>query len=256
MPGTRISEHPEWAPRVCAGDDPITGNPRQVSRTFRSTTRPPTLTPDVFVSAAVNGQTLVTASTDGRRLPQPMPAPVMQPVRRPPSGDIASRSGASRPRPALPIEQFEARHLDRAYRQWLEEGPAPCSTRYLHRVLPAALRQVVKWAGPRGRHPASHPSSPAIAAACDPDAGSGPGSHFVGRTPGAAVLAAAVAAVAIATTTGLRGGELAGLQWPDLDLDGGRLCPPRHQERRSTADGWPGHRRLTRTGWSPSTVSP
>ena len=133
------------------------------------------------------------------------------------------------------LDQLTAQHLDRIYRQWLDEGLDPSSVHHLHRVLSAALHQAVKrglvstavtdQASPPPRRPPPRelPTPQAIHRLI---------SEAEGR--GQPVLAAAIA---IATTTGLRRGELAGLQWSDLDPERGRLYV-RRAIKNDVHGGW------------------
>jgi integrase len=112
-------------------------------------------------------------------------------------------------------------HLDRTYRDWLEEGLDPSTVHHLHRVLSAALHQAVKWgllpAAVTGRASPPHRRYQPKQI---------PGPEVVQRLiavaeeRGQPIFAAAIA---IAATTGLRRGELAGLRWSDIDLDKNRL---------------------------------
>ncbi len=225
-----------WRLRVYTGADPMTGNPRQVSRTFRGTRRQADTALSNFLTEVVKGQVPVVASTNlaeylGQWLDHITPSRSTTTVRgyRFKIKRISAKLGNIR------LDRLTAQHLDRAYRQWLDEGLHPSSVHHLHRVLSAALGQAVKWglvgeavtqrATPPSRRSRSHriPTPEAIQ-----------GLISVAERRGQPVLAAAIA---IATTTGLRRGELAGLQWHDLDLDRGRLYV-RRSIKSGVNGGW------------------
>jgi integrase len=144
--------------------------------------------------------------------------------------------------------------LDRTDREWLGDGLDPSTVHHLHRILSTALRQAVKWglawsaatsrATPPTRRvqPKQVPAREVVQTLT-----------VAAQGRGQPVFAAAIA---IAATTGLRGGELAGLRLSDVDLTRGRL----HVERaiKNDLDGsWiPGRPRPTRPATSPSTPSP
>ena len=69
-----------------------------------------------------------------------------------------------------PLDKLTAQHLDRTYREWLDEGLDPSTVHHLHRVMSAALRQAVKWGLVPPRHRPGQPPAPTAAAATDPDA--------------------------------------------------------------------------------------
>jgi integrase len=211
-----------WRLRVFIGTDPVTGNPRQVSRTFRGTKKEADTALAAFLSEVVSGQALVSSSVVlseylDRWLEHITPTRSPTTVRgyRFKAKRISGKLGH------VPLDKLTAQHLDRAYRAWLTEGLDPSSVHHLHRVLSAALNQAVKWGlvlyAPTSRAtPPSRRYQPKQI----------PGPEIVQQLITAAedrgqpVLAAAIA---LAATTGLRRGELAGLQWQDVDFAAGRL---------------------------------
>ncbi len=223
MRGTRTQRSPGvWRLRVFVGSDASTGNPRQLSRTFKGTKKQADTALAGFLAEVLNGTAPMAGSaTLDEYLHQwldhitPTRSPTTVRGYRFKVKRISAKLGRVR------LDKLTAQQLDRTYREWLDEGLDPSSVHHLHRVLSAALRQAVKWgllasaptvrASPPQRllQPKAIPSPTVIqdliAAAADRDQ---------------PVLAAAIA---LAATTGLRRGELAGLRWTDIDLVAGRL---------------------------------
>jgi integrase len=237
MKGSKLERSPGvWRLRVYIGNNPATGRPIQVSRTFRGTETEADTALSTFLVDVNRGEVaLGPATTLARYLdrwldhitPTRSPATIRGyrfKVKR-----ISDRLGRTR------LDKLTAQDLDRAYRAWLDEGLDPSSVHHLHRVMSAALHQGVTWGvvpyamtdratpPPRRSRPAAIPTL-----------------HVVQRLIAAAdqrgqpVLAASIA---IAATTGLRRGELAGLRWDDVDLDHHRLHV-RRSVRSGIQGGW------------------
>jgi integrase len=221
---------------VYTGADPVTGNPRQASRTFRGTKRQADTALNNFVTEVVKGQVLLVQSTTlsaylDSWLEHIGPTRSSTTVRgyRFKINRISAKLGNIR------LDKLTAQHLDRAYRAWLDEGLDPSSVHHLHRVLSAALRQAVKWglvssavttrATPphRRNKPQAIPRSDVIQRLIS-----------TAEDRGQPVLAVSIA---LAATTGLRRGELAGLRWSDIDLGVGRLYV-RRSIKNGVAGGW------------------
>jgi integrase len=151
------------------------------------------------------------------------------------------------------LDKLTAQQLDRTYREWLDEGLDPSSVHHLHRVLSAALRQAVKW-GLLSVAPTTRASPPQQRLQPKPIPSPSVVQDLIAAAEqrGQAVLAAAIA---LAATTGLRRGELAGLRWTDIDFVAGRLhvrraikndlngawipgSPKTHQARRVALDAF------------------
>jgi integrase len=221
---------------VYTGADPVTGNPRQVTRTFRGTKRQADTALNNFVSEVVGGQVPLTGSTTlseylDNWLAHITPTRSTTTVRgyRFKIKRIDAKLGSVR------LGKLTAQQLDRVYRQWLDEGLDPSSVHHLHRILSAALRQAVKWdlvgeaATQRATPPPQRSHDHQI-----PTPGVIQQLISAAEDRGQPVLAAAIA---IATTTGLRRGELAGLRWDDLDLVRGRLYV-RRSIKKAIDGGW------------------
>ena len=115
---------------------------------------------------------------------------------------------------------LRAEHVQRLYAAKLDAGVSPNTVRYIHAVLRRALDQAVRW-GELARN---------VSAAVDPPAPPHRELHPPTADDLRRLLDAAVAAgdplhplYALAILTGCRQGELLGLQWEDVSLDGGAL---------------------------------
>lgn len=105
-------------------------------------------------------------------------------------------------------------HLLRLYREAGEKGLCPATVHYIHRVLHVAFRDAI-----RGDHIARNPCD-----LVDPPPKEDPDVVPFTKDEAAAVLRAAqghrlYALLLMALLTGMRQGEILGLQWEDLDLD-------------------------------------
>lgn len=223
MRGTKDERSPGvWRLRVFIGRDPVTGNPRQVTRTFRGTKKQADTALAEFLTEVSSGALPVEGSTTlGAFLdrwldhiePNRSPSTILgyrHKVER-----IKSRLGSIR------LDRVTPQHLDRAYRAWQDEGLHPSTVHHLHRVLSAALRQAVKW-GLLVNAPTARATPP-------------PRRHTPKEIPAPEVVQRLItkaedreepvlaAIVAVAATTGLRRGELSGLRWSDVDLEERRL---------------------------------
>ena len=117
---------------------------------------------------------------------------------------------------ALRLQHLRPTHIQEAYAALLQDGLAARTVLHHHRVLREALQHAVRWQ---------------LAASNPADAVSPPrpaDREMRALTPGEVhrLLAAdgdpgLRAIIHVAVTTGLRLGELLGLRWSDLDLDGG-----------------------------------
>ncbi|HWE57884.1 MAG TPA: site-specific integrase [Acidimicrobiales bacterium] len=253
MKGTKLERSPGvWRLRVFAGNDPKTGNPIQVSRTFKGTRRQADTALATFVHEVSRGLVPTTRSMPlSEYLEQWLDH--ITPTRSPTTirgykfkiTRINERLGK------VQLDKLTAQQLDRTYNVWLKEGLDPSSVHHLHRVLSAALRQAVKWGlltvpptalaspPPRRSHQKEIPSPDVVQQLI-----------VTAEQKQQPILAAVIP---VAATTGLRRGELAGLRWSDVDLDNGRLhvrrsikndidgswiagAPKTHQTRRISLD--------------------
>lgn len=236
MKGTMVERSPgHWRLRVVTGIDPLTGHAHQATRTVVGTKKQARTALAVFVHEASAGNVSTERSTLAEYLDRWLDhiAATRSPTTvRGYRGKI-KRIDARLGRVAL--AKLTAQHLDRAYRQWLDEGLDPTTVHHLHSILSSALNQAVKWqivptaatqqaSPPPLRLKPHHIPSPDV----------------IGRLIAAAedrgqpILAATIA---LAATTGARRGELLGLRWSDVDFDA-RLLHIRRAVKHEDGPGW------------------
>ena len=146
------------------------------------------------------------------------------------------------------LRSLSAYDLDRYYTACLDAGTAPRTVRLRHSILSGALTQAVKW-GWLDRNAASFANPPSVPR----------GMKFIPEIDqvrrlldGAAGDLELETAVALAALTGARRGELCGLRWSDVNWTAGTLlierqrvpvkggdktAPPKRGERRTVALG-------------------
>ena len=237
MRGTMTERSPGiWRLRVYIGDDPATGAPRQATRTFRGAKRAAQIALAKFVVEVASGRAPVGGSTTLAALLDQWIAHIA-PTRSPTTirgyKEKARRIDAKLGR--VPLAKLTPHTLDRAYREWLEEGLHPTTVHHLHGVISAALNQAEKWglvtsAVTKRTSPPPLRSQPKKV----------PTPEVIQRLISAAedrgqpVLAAAIA---VAATTGVRRGELVGLRWSDIDV-GARTLTVRRAVKHDDGPGW------------------
>ena len=210
-----------WQLRAFAGPDPVTGKPRQVSRTFTGSERAAAKALSALVTEVGAGKFTRTTASVGQLLDKWLEFATQ---RQRPRTVYENRSKInSRIRPVLGglrLDKLEPDTLDGAYRMWLEEGLSPSTVHQFHAILSAACRQAVKWGwidkAPTDRSTPPQPVrkemlvptpkqlSDMVKTADDEDPVLG-------------------TAVALAALTGARRGELVALRWSDVDLVIGRV---------------------------------
>jgi integrase len=223
MRGTRTQRSPGvWRLRVFVGSDAATGNPRQLSRTFKGTKKQADTALAGFLAEVVTGAAPLAGDTTVAEYLQrwldhitPTRSPTTVRGYRFKVKRITAKLGHVR------LDKLTAQQLDRTYREWLDEGLDPSSVHHLHRVLSASLRQAVKW-GLLSSAPTVRASPPQRRLKPKPIPTPSVVQDLIAAAEerGQPVLAASMA---LAATTGLRRGELAGLRWTDIDLVAGRL---------------------------------
>jgi integrase len=128
----------------------------------------------------------------------------------------------------LPLQRLTPAQLTAFYRSLLDHGRrnggslAPKTVRNIHGELHTALKDAMRW-GYVARN---------VAASADVPKGMAPEMHVWSPEQLRAFLDHArrdrlYAAWLLFATTGMRRGEVAGLRWPDVDLEAGRVSPRR-----------------------------
>jgi integrase len=224
-PGT-MRERPagsgHWQLRAFAGPDPVTGKPRQVSRTFTGTEKQAGKELARLVNEVAEGKFTGTTATVGQLLDRWLEVTEGD-RQRPRTAYENRRKIEARIRPKLghiKLSKLDAAALDQAYGEWRAEGLSPATVHKYHSILSAACRQAVKW-GWIDSAPTARATPPT------PER-----KEMVVPTPERLSELLKVAdtedpvtatAVALAALTGARRGELVALKWSDVDLAGGSL---------------------------------
>ena len=132
----------------------------------------------------------------------------------------------------LALRDLRPAHIQRAYAGLLDDGLAARTVLHHHRVLKQSLKQAVRW-GLLASNPSDAATPPRV-------------ERREMRTLSAEEVALVEAAatddefrrmIHVAVTTGLRLGELLGLQWRDIDFESGRMLIQRtasYQDRETT----------------------
>jgi integrase len=222
MRGSKEERSPGvWRLRVFMVRDPDTGNVRQATRTFRGTKKQADSALADLVHEVSRGGVSTDTSTVAEYLDRwldhitPTKSPTTVRGYRGKIRRINAKLGK------VKLGKLTAQHLDRTYRDWLDEGLQPTSVHHIHAVISTALNQAVKW-GLVDAAATAKASPPPLRV----QPKKVPSAEVVQRliagaeSRGQPVLAAAIA---LATTTGARRGELLGLRWSDIDLDRGLL---------------------------------
>ena len=133
----------------------------------------------------------------------------------------------------IQLKTLSPAHVQGLYRSKLDAGLAPSSVRYIHAVLHRALKQALRW-GLVPRNVTEAVDLPKLVSdevdALTPE----DARAFLDAARGDRFEALYVVAV----TTGMRRGELLGLRWTDIDLDGAaRLRVGRQLQRMRDGSG-------------------
>jgi integrase len=210
-----------WELRAFAGSDPVSGKPRQTTRTFKGTERAAGKALAALVVEVEAGKFNRTSATVGQLLDRWLE--IAESSQRPRTLYENRRKIEARIKPALGgirLDRLEADTLDTIYRRWLAEGLSQPTVHKYHSILSAACRQAVKW-GWIDKAPTERASPPSVV----PKAIVAPTPERVSILVAAAETVDPVlaTAVALAALTGARRGELVALRWSDVDLEAGRL---------------------------------
>jgi integrase len=210
-----------WELRAFAGNDPVSGKPRQATRTFVGGERAAARALSGLVAEVEAGKFKRTSATVGQLLDKWLES--AERSQRPRTLYENRRKIEARIRPALGdvrLDRLGPDTLDAAYAQWLDAGLSPTTVHKYHAILSAACRQAVKW-GWIDAAPTARATPPRV-------------DRIEMKVPTPEQLSALVkaadeldpvlaTAVALAALTGARRGELVALKWSDLNLVTGRL---------------------------------
>jgi integrase len=210
-----------WQLRAYVGRDPVTGKPRQVTRTFKGGERAAAKALSALVAEVETGRFNRTTATVSQLLDKWLEAGEWS--QRPRTLYENRRKIDGRIRPILghiQLAELEPDIIDAAYRGWLDDGLSPATVHKYHCILSAACRQAVKWGWidtaptarstpPKERRTEMNVPTPVEVSALIKAAD--------GKDP---VLGTAVA---LAALTGARRGELIALRWSDIDLAKGSI---------------------------------
>lgn len=116
------------------------------------------------------------------------------------------------------LVRLSPQHLQRLYSDRLESGLSPTTVHHLHATIHKALRQAVRW-NLVARNVADLVDPPRIVTHEMATLSPAQARAFLAAAEGDRLEALYVLAI----TTGMRQGELLGLRWRDVDLDGGSV---------------------------------
>lgn len=131
------------------------------------------------------------------------------------------------------LSEVRPLHIQKLYTDMQERGLSARTVRYLHAVLSSALKQAVRW-GMLPRNPAEWVELPKQTRK---------EMHALSPDEAARFLKAATedrwgVLFAFALATGMRPEEYLGLQWKDVDLEGGAVTVRRALIWRAKGGGW------------------
>jgi integrase len=118
----------------------------------------------------------------------------------------------------VPLRGLTGAHLNALYAELEREGLSVATRRLVHAVLRTALNDAVRW-GKIARNPAAAADPPALPRSHAQAWTAGELRRFLGHVADDRLFAL----WRLAATTGMRRGELLGLAWHALDLEGARL---------------------------------
>ena len=227
MAGTIRERSPgHWQIRVFVGRDPVTGKPKQVSRSYVADRKEPGAGKRAaerklasLVAAVERGEYGGSKATLGALLNEWLDHSDRM-GRSPKTLHEYKRKIDKAIRPTLgsvPLDKLTAHDLDRLYADQLASGLSPSTVLYHHRIISAALKQGRKWGWldrnvaddatpPSARKVETSVPSPEQVRALIVEAGRGGA-----RNPELAAI------VTLAALTGMRRGELCGLRWSDVN---------------------------------------
>jgi integrase len=215
LPPGKRDKGPRWELRAFAGRDPVSGHPRQVSRTFRGGKREARKALDALVAEVAQGKGVGTSATVGSLLDAWM-ANLQRLGKAQSTLESYDQHVRNHIRPGLgnvKLSRLGVHDVD-AYLAGLDEKGLSARTIKLdHSILSAALSQGVAWdwlkenPARHARYRKAEPTEHTITTA------------QIGQLYSAAAAEDIdmAAAIMVQTLTGCRVGEVVGLRWEDLD---------------------------------------
>lgn len=209
-----------WELRVSLGNDPVTGNLRQLSKTFHGGSRAADAALRDLVDQQAPGRADGVGATVGQLLDRwleecerlDLSPTTIRTYKAQITKTIRPRLGK------LKLSQLTARHLDDLYGAMKDASKSPKTIRNHHAVVSAALHQGVRWGWAR-TNVARQAKPPRVA-------------HRRVQAPSVDVVRDVIEEaerrdlrlaplLMLAALTGMRRGELCALRWTDVDLTRG-----------------------------------
>jgi len=221
-----------WELRAYAGIDPLTNRQKYVTRTFRGGKREAEEALARFVTEVAGGSQAAQDTTVGDLIRDWLALANRELSPTTARGyEWIVKTYITPTLGKVPLARLRTAQLDRFYAQLREKGgqdgkPLSAATvRQVHAIVRRALQQGMRW-GWITTNPAALASPPKVRASqLEP-----PGPADVVKLIGAAAEDDADLGcfLHLAATTGARRGELCGLRWRDVDLDGGTMTISRN----------------------------
>ena len=221
-PGTMRERTPgHWELRAFSGRDPVSGKPRQATRTFVGGERAAAKALSTLIADVEAGKFSRSSATLGQLLDKWLE--MAETTQRPRTLYENRRKIEARIRPtlgAVRLSNLNPETLETAYRRWLAEGLSAAPVNKYHSIISAACHQAVKW-GWIDTSPTARATAPRAER-----------TEMKVPTPEQLTLLVRAAedadpvlatAVALAALTGARRGEIVALKWSDIDLVNGRV---------------------------------
>ncbi len=142
---------------------------------------------------------------------------------------------ANHVKPALgrvKLRNLSAMHLQRLYRDKLDAGLSPATVQKMHHIIHKALSQAVRW-DLIARNPSDAAKAPTPSTEEMRPLSAAEARRLLDAAKGDRLEALYVLAV----HTGMRRGELLGLKWSDVDLEGGAVSVRRTLTRTGNGKG-------------------
>lgn len=211
-----------WEIRIYIGRDPITGKPKQVSKTIHGGARAADAALRDLIENQAPSRVDGVGATVGQLLDQwlqecerlDLSPPTMRTYRSQIERTIRPRLGK------VPLNRLTSKHLDDLYGVMKAAGQSPKTIRNHHAIVSSALHQAVRWGWVRD-NVAEMAKPPRV-------------SQRRVTAPSVDIVRSIIVAaeerdprlaplLMLAALTGMRRGELCALRWNDVDLDGGHL---------------------------------